>query len=142
MSQLDPASQGSHRDPLQQGDHTERVERLARNVATLLTELFDSVKEMAARSESTRKKVFVDLRALLDEIPAADQGILLTRLQYEVQRVFDAQGSPKVGFSSGCVGEQGAGINASDGNLTVGACVMINDSGAIDGGGVQGSYSY
>lgn len=141
MSQPDPESKGGYKDALQHGGHTERVERLARNVATLLTELFDSVKEMEARSESTRRKVFVDLRALLDEIPVADQGILLTRLEYEVQRVFDAQGSPKVSFGSGCVGQPGGGINASDGNLTVGACAIVDD-GKIQGGGVQGSFSY
>jgi hypothetical protein len=118
-----------------------RFERLAKNIADLLTELISATNETATRSEERRKRAFVDLRALLDEIPAPDQGVVLTRLEYEVQRTLDAQGSPKVTVSAGCVGRNGGSINATDNGVTVGACAIV-EGGKVIGGGVQGGFTY
>jgi hypothetical protein len=124
--------------------HAERFNRLARNMADLLTELIDEANELLSRSEARRKKVFVDMKALLDDVPAPDQGIVLTRLEHEVQRVLDEKGSPKVTASSGpdaCVGRPGARVDANINGTTVGACAMVS-GGNVIGGGVQVSTSY
>jgi hypothetical protein len=122
----------------------ERFGRLVKNLVALLNDLINEANETAARSEARRKKVFVDLRALLDEIPAPDQGIVLTRLEHEVQGAFDEQGSPKVSVDAGsgaCVGRPGGRVDANLNGTTVGACATV-EGGKVTGGGVQASVSY
>ena len=130
-----------HKSPRPYDSDPERMERLTNNFAILLRDLIREARELAARTEPHRKKVLVDLRALLDEIPDHDQGIVLTRLQHQVQRALDAEGSPKVGISTGCVGRPGAGVNATENGVTVGACATV-EGGKVTGGGVEVSVSY
>jgi hypothetical protein len=84
------------------------------------------------------------MKALLDDVPAPDQGVVLTRLEHEVQRVLDERGSPKITATSGptaCVGRPGARVDATEGGTSVGACAMVS-GGRVIGGGVQVSTSY
>jgi hypothetical protein len=119
----------------------ERFQRLSKNMAMFLNELIQATNELASRSETSRKRVFADLRVLLDEIPIPDQGVLLTRLEHEVQRILDLQGTPKVERSEGCVGRSGGGLKATEGDVTVGACVTTG-RGGVTGGGVEVSFRY
>lgn len=119
----------------------ERLRRLSMNVAELLAELLKEMNALATRTKKTRQNVFVELRDIMDHLPARDQGIILTRLEEDVQRIVDAKGSPNITVSPGCVGRPGGSINASEGGVTVGACAVVK-GGQIIGGGVQGSVSY
>jgi hypothetical protein len=117
----------------------ERFERLSRSMAEMLSQLIKEANELVARTEGHRKRVFADLHALLEEVPEPDQGVVLSRLEHEVQRVLDEQGSPKVSVSGGkdaCLGRPGGRVDATEGGTTVGVCGIIQ-GGELVGGGVQ-----
>jgi hypothetical protein len=138
------ADSGDRVDPTKHQHQDPKVSRLATNLADLLLELLDEMNKVAARSEPKRKKVLVDLRAVLKQVDERDQGVILTQLRHDVQRQLDSRGSPKVtvsGGSTGCVGRPGGGVNATEGGVTVGVCAVVDGVKPI-GGGVQGSVSY
>jgi hypothetical protein len=117
----------------------ERFERLSRSIAEMLSQLIEQANELTARTETPRKRVFADLQALLAEIPERDQGVVLSRLEHEVQRVLDERGSPKVSVSGGkdaCLGRPGGRVDATEGGTSVGVCGIIQ-GGELVGGGVQ-----
>jgi hypothetical protein len=117
----------------------ERFERLSRSMAEMLSQLIEEADELATRREGHRKRVFADLHALLEEVPEPDHGVVLSRLEHEVQRVLDEKGSPKVSVSGGkdgCLGRPGGGVHATDGGTTVGVCGIVQ-GGELVGGGVQ-----
>jgi hypothetical protein len=117
----------------------ERFERLSRSMAEMLSRLIEDANGLAERMEGHRKRVFADLQALFEEVPEPDQGIVLSRLEHEVQRVLNEQGSPKVSVSGGkdaCLGRPGGRVDATEGGTTVGVCGIIQ-GGELVGGGVQ-----
>ncbi len=118
-----------------------RLHRLAENTTNLLSELMSAIDEYAVKSLATRTRLLADLKALLDPIPPNDRGYLISQLSFEVQRIFDERGSPKVGVTAGCVGTGGFGIHATEGNVSAGVCVTGSFATGPTGGGIEASFS-
>lgn len=121
---------------------TERVERLATNVARLLSRLLDQSATLERRTQILRRRINVDLRALARALPAKDRTRVNKLIAKRVQEIFDASGSPRVETSEGCVGRKGGGVRVSSNGNYAGACAIAGQGGGIVGGGVEVGFSY
>lgn len=126
-------SQGSHSYQLDQV----RLSRAAKSLAELLGGLIETVQQRINETEPIRNRILVDLRELQESVPPRDRGIILSALATEVQGAFDQAGSPKVNIDGGCLKRPGAGITATEGNVTVKACVIGSLQEGIKGGGIE-----
>jgi hypothetical protein len=120
----------------------ERVQRAARHLAEFLGYLLTTMSEAMQEAEPTRNRILADVKALLESLPERDRGAVLSAIVVETQKVFDAAGSPKVGLSGGCVGADGAGVTATEGNVTVKGCVIGTLESGPQGGGAEVTVKY
>jgi hypothetical protein len=119
-----------------------RVQRAARNLAKYLGDLLETMSKFMAENEPVRNRILADVTALLEALPERDRGAVLSAIAVETQRVFTAAGSPKVGISGDCVGAEGGGITATEGNVTVKGCVIGTLASGPQGGGAEVSVKY
>jgi hypothetical protein len=115
----------------------ERDKRAAHNLAQYLGDLLKIMIDFMAKTEPLRNRILADVRALVEALPDRDRGIILSAIAVETQRVFDAAGSPKVGISGGCVGADGVGVTATEGNVTVKGCMIGTLASGPQGGGAE-----
>ena len=120
----------------------ERVQRAARHLAKYLGDLLTTMTKFMREAEPLRNRILTDIKALVDALPERDRGAVLSAIAVETQKVFDAAGSPKVGVSGGCVGADGVGLTATEGNVTVKGCVIGTFASGPQGGGAEVTVKY
>lgn len=126
-------SQGSHSYQLDEV----RLRRAAENLAELFRDLIETMQGRLDETKPIRKRILTDLKALHESVPPRDRGVILSALAIETERVLEQTGSPKIRISGGCLGEPGAGIAATEGDVTVKGCVTGSLDGGIKGGGIE-----
>ena len=120
----------------------ERVERVARNLAKYLGDLLVNMTKFMHEAEPTRNRILADIKVLVEALPERDRGAVLSAIAVETQNVFNAAGSPKVGISGGCVGVDGVGVTATEGNVTVKGCIIGTFESGPQGGGAEVTVKY
>jgi hypothetical protein len=114
-----------------------RVKRAARNLAQYLGDLHQNMTGFMVKNKRVRTRILADVTALLESLPERDRAGVSRAIAAETQRIFDAQGSPKVGVQDKCVGLQGGGVTVTEGSVTVKGCVMGTLATGPQGGGVE-----
>jgi hypothetical protein len=120
----------------------ERVQRVARHLAQYLGDLLETMNRFMEEATPTRNRILADVEALVASLPERDGDALLGAIAAETQKVFNAAGSPKVGVSKGCVGLDGGGVTATEGNVTVKGCVIGTFQSGPQGGGAEVTVKY
>jgi hypothetical protein len=120
----------------------ERVQRVARHLAKYLGDLLATMTSFLDEAKPIRNRILADTKLLVEALPERDRGALLSAIADETQRIFNAAGSPKVGISEGCVGADGAGVTATEGNVTVKGCVIGTFESGPQGGGAEVTVKY
>jgi hypothetical protein len=113
----------------------EVMERAADELQKLLGVLLVKAQEVVTAFAG--RGLREDVEELLRPFQPRDRGIVLSALVIETQRRFDEAGSAKVGISGGCAGAEGAGVMATEGNITVKACVTGSLDEGMTGGGFE-----
>jgi hypothetical protein len=120
----------------------ERVQRVARHLAKYLGDLLETMNSFMEEATPTRNRILADVKALVETLPERDRDALLGAIADETQNVFKAAGSPKLGASKGCVGLDGGGVTATEGNVTVKGCVIGTFESGPQGGGAEVTVRY
>ena len=118
------------------------VKRVAANITKLLNELLKDMTSLERKTKKLRLRINSDLKALVEALPPEERGRLISLIATQVQQVFDATGSPKVSVSGNCVGRDGIGLRASDGDFFAGVCVTGSLDQGITGGGIEAGGRY
>lgn len=120
-----------------QENNSVAVKRVTANITKLLAQLLKDMESLTNKTKTLRVKINSDLYALVKSMPAEERGVLLSLVATQVQEIFNAGGSPKVDITGGCVGRQGIGIRATDGDFYAGVCVTGSLDQGITGGGIE-----
>jgi hypothetical protein len=120
----------------------ERVQRVARHLAEYLGDLLTTMSTFMDEAKPIRNRILADIKVLVERLPEHDRDALLKAIAIETQKVFNAAGSPKVGVSEGCVGADGGGVTATEGNVTVKGCVIGTFQTGPQGGGAEVTVRY
>ncbi|MET9251081.1 hypothetical protein [Nonomuraea sp. NPDC003709] len=120
----------------------EKLDAAAARLAELLGDILSRNQELQKESARVRAEIMADLRPVIESTPVEDRGAILSYLVVRMQEIFDRQGSPKVGFSSGCAGAEGGGVRVTEDGAYAGACVTGSVSGGPTGGGIEGGFTY
>ncbi len=138
---------------------TNRVQRLAKNVAELLIEQAKVMDAFTRKSRPTRLRILSDIKGLLQSLPLKDRGCIPKMVFQEVERILKdrdtiksmgtslekkalAKHTIKVDGEGNCLGSPGAGVKVIIDDISVGACVTGTLSGGPTGGGVSVGHSY